>query len=66
MQISLKAARVNARFTQREIADKIGVARTTVWKWETGKAKISGRDLIRLCRLYHVSVDDIFLPTESA
>ena len=66
MQISLKAARVNANYTQREVADKIGVNRTSVWKWETGRTRISGDDLIKLCKLYGISVDDIFLPTKSA
>ena len=33
MQISLKAARVNAEMSQREAAERIGVDVSTVLKW---------------------------------
>ena len=37
MQISLKAARVNAHLLQREAAEKIGVNTSTLVSWENGK-----------------------------
>ena len=33
-KITLKAARVNAGLTQKELAEKIGKSETTIIKWE--------------------------------
>lgn len=64
MKISLKALRVNAKFSQEKIADRMGVSRATVANWESGKTKIPGEELLKLCEIYGVSeVKDIFLPT---
>ncbi len=62
MKVSLKAARINANLQQDQVANKIGVDRTTIGKWENGKSAPSAPQFIRLCGLYGVSVDDIFLP----
>lgn len=35
--LSLAAARVNAKLTQKELAEKCGVSESTVIAWETGK-----------------------------
>ena len=37
MKISLKAARVNANFTQQEVANKLQISKHTVINWEKGK-----------------------------
>ncbi|MEK3936703.1 helix-turn-helix transcriptional regulator [Sporosarcina sp. FSL W7-1349] len=34
MQLSLEALRVNANMTQQDVADRLGVSRSTVIKWE--------------------------------
>lgn len=36
-QISLAAARVNARLTQEEIATKLGVSKVTIINWKKGR-----------------------------
>ena len=38
IQISLAAARVNADLSQKEAAEKIGVAPVTLSRWEKGEA----------------------------
>lgn len=35
--VSLAAARVNAKLTQKELAEKCGVSESTVIAWETGR-----------------------------
>lgn len=66
LKISLRAARVNAGYSQKEIADKLNVSNKTIGKWEKGET-FPGADKIRmLCDLYGVSYDDIiFLPNDS-
>lgn len=66
MKISLKAARVNAGFTQTTAGVAIGKSRDTVRNWETGRTKIPAEDFLRLCSLYQANKNDIFLPGESA
>lgn len=36
IKISMAAARVNARLTQKQLADACGVSESTVIKWESG------------------------------
>ena len=36
LQITLAAARVNAGFTQEEVAKKMGISKQTIINWEKG------------------------------
>lgn len=62
LQISLEAARVNAKLTQDDVAKKVGKSRQTIALWEAGKVKIDRANLYMLADIYGVSIDDIFLP----
>ena len=66
LRISLKAARVNAELSQKEVADKLNVSNKTVCSWENGETYPSAEKIDALCKLYGVSYDDIkFLPNNS-
>ena len=54
MQISLKAARVNAELTQEEAAKLIGRTKQTIVNWELGVTEIKFRDLVTLSKLYNI------------
>lgn len=62
MKISLKAARVNAGFTQSDIASRCRKNKATIVAWENGKTKIDKANLKFLCALYGAKETDIFLP----
>lgn len=64
-KITMEAARVNAGYTQAELADKMGVSRATVIDWENGKREIKTAYLFMFCRLTGFSEDDILLPIKS-
>lgn len=66
MQISLKAARVNAKLTQKEAASRIGVDVSTVVSWENGRTSPKATHLDALCKLYDIPVDHIFLREKSS
>ena len=66
MQISLKAARVNAELKQKQVAERIAVDVSTVVSWENGKTSPKAIQLEQLCSLYGISVDSIFLRQKSS
>ena len=59
MQLTLRAARINAGYTQQQVHNLTGFARSTLTRWENGAAMPTIGDLIILCNLYEVSVDQI-------
>ena len=62
MQISLKAARVNAELTQEEAAKLIGRTKQTIVNWELGVTEIKFRDLVTLSKLYDMPIEMIKTP----
>ncbi len=64
-KITLAAARTNAGLTQQEIADKMGVSRSSVINWENGKSEMKTAYLIAFCQITGFGVNDILLPTKS-
>lgn len=65
IQISLAAARVNAKLTQEEVANRMKIGKRTIINWEKGAAMPSFADLNMLSEIYGISVDNIFLPEKS-
>lgn len=59
MQITLKAARVNAGLTQQQVEAETGFARSTLTRWENGKSSPRMDDLTVLCKLYDIPVECI-------
>ena len=65
-KISLAAARVNAKMTQREAAEKMHVSNKTLNNWENGRADIPFAALETLSRIYGIPKEYIFVPMKSA
>lgn len=65
-KLSLRAARINAGYTQSDAAELLGVSKTTLVKWEQGKTFPNAAAIEKICSLYRVHYDDIsFLPSGS-
>ena len=63
IQITLEAARVNAGYSQKEAAKKLGVSNVTLSNWERGVSMPKANQIIAICDLYRVPYDMlIFLP----
>lgn len=58
-QISLKAARVNAGYSQKEAAKILGISNKTLCSWENGKTFPDQPMIVKLCELYGVTYDMI-------
>ena len=61
-KITLAGARTSAGYTQAELAKKLGVARDTVIKWESGKIKMKPISLYAFCHVTGFEPADILLP----
>ena len=59
-QIKMRSLRENAKLTQKEVADKLGIEQTVYSRYETGRADIKPFQLVKLCNFYRVSADYIF------
>lgn len=55
----LKEYRKNSKMTQEFVAEAVGVSRQAVSKWENGSSDPSKSNLIKLSKLFKVSVDDL-------
>ncbi|MBU9724509.1 helix-turn-helix transcriptional regulator [Diplocloster modestus] len=61
MEIGKKLAeyRRAAGLTQREAADQIHVSRQCLGNWETGHREPRIDDIVQLCRLYGITLDQM-------
>lgn len=65
-RMTLRAARVNAGYSQKEAAFRIGISNKTLGNWESGTSFPKADKIASICDLYKVAYDDlIFLPNDS-
>lgn len=58
-KITLRALRVNARLTQAEAAEKLGVTQKTLSNWENGITYPDQPAIEKICEIYGVTYDCI-------
>lgn len=58
-KITLKAARVNCGLSQKEAAKELGIAESTLYKWESGKNKPNSKYLPIIEAVFKMPVDSI-------
>jgi transcriptional regulator with XRE-family HTH domain len=57
--MSIKTKRTSANMTQQELADMLGIDRTTVTKWETGACMPSIKMLRLLSNILGCTIDEL-------
>ena len=65
IRITLEAARVNAKMTQLQVAQALGVSLTTIVKWEKGVTVPAVDKAIALAELYSMPMDNIIFCPET-
>ena len=55
--ISIAFLRKKNKLTQQQLATMMGVPRSTVAMWETGRAEPSISNILALCKIFHISTD---------
>ena len=61
---SLYSARKSKGLTQEEVAEKLGVSRQAVSKWENGTSDPSTSNLCALAKLYGIPVEELLHETQ--
>lgn len=59
ISMNLKDLRKVHKYTQEEVAEKLGVSRQAVAKWESGDTVPDINNCIGLAKLYNVTLDDL-------
>ena len=59
MALSLRAARVNAGYTQKEAANLLKVSNKTLSSWEQGNSYPKPPMINKICELYNLAYDEI-------
>lgn len=66
-KITIKGARVEARKTQREVAEALNVSRATVLSWEKGKTSPDVQKAQEFCSFCNIPYDRVtFLREQNA
>ncbi len=58
-QERIRALREDHDLTQEQVAKYLGTSQTMYARYERGANELPVRHLVALCRLYHVSADEI-------
>lgn len=61
MALNITKMRKDAGYTQKDIADILGIDQSTVAKWENGTSYPMVSTLPKLAKLFKCSIDDLFL-----
>ena len=59
ISMNLKRLRKEHQYTQEKVAEKINVSRQSIAKWENGECTPDIDSLIKLSKLYNVSLDNL-------
>ena len=62
----IRTLRKKAGLSQEALAEKLGVSRQAVSKWETGTADPSTSNLLALAKLFGVSAEELLRSVEKA
>lgn len=65
IRIKLSAARINAGYSQRQIADMIGVSRTTIQSWEQYKTSPNVEQAEQLSAIYSLPLENIIFSKQN-
>ena len=61
-KMNFKQHRVSNNLTQEQVAQDVGVQRTTVAKWESGKSRPRAELLPKLAKLFGCSIEELLVP----
>ena len=64
ISMNLKRLRKEHQYTQENVAEKINVSRQSIAKWESGESNPDIDSLIKISKLYNVTLDNLINHSE--
>ena len=61
---NLKKIRKDNNLSQEALAEKLGVSRQAVSKWESGLAYPEMDKVIQICNMFDLNIDELFVPVK--
>lgn len=61
-RLNIRAIREARGLSQQELADKVGVRQSTIYKWENEQINLSVNALFRLAAALNVSATELLFP----
>lgn len=58
-KMSLKTLRTSKCMTQEEVAEKLGLSRSTVAMWENGESQPRAETLLKLAELFNCTIEEL-------
>jgi transcriptional regulator with XRE-family HTH domain len=65
IMLTLEAARVNCGFTLAQAAEKLGIHRDTLWKYEQDSTRVPRTFMLKASEVYGVPINNIFFGVKS-
>ena len=56
---NLKLIRKSKKMSQEQLAEKVNVSRQSVSKWETGDAYPEMSNILELCKIFNIKINDL-------
>ncbi|MCR5146661.1 MAG: helix-turn-helix domain-containing protein [Clostridia bacterium] len=56
---NLYALRKSTKMSQEDLAEKVGVSRQSVSKWENGEAYPEMDNILKICKIFHCKINDL-------
>ena len=56
---NLRRLRKSKKISQEVLAEKVGVSRQSVSKWETGESYPEMNNILQLCKIFHCKINDL-------
>lgn len=65
-KLPMKALRAASGYTQKEVAEIVGVSRITYMKWENYESYPDALQLINLAKIFKCSLDAFYFPVDAS
>lgn len=65
-KLTMKALRAASGYTQKEVAEIVGVSRITYMKWENYESYPDALQLINLAKIFKCSLDAFYFPVDAS